>query len=140
MPIEVRINGLGSNLCILSAEPTWLFRDLKSAVENAIGLHAACFKLVKGTTELRSAKFLLDIPPGSSVDLTLIRRQFADKETLLEAVRLNRSELQTASPELKADRDVVLAALARSYHAFQYAAPELRALSTESSKRRRIMS
>jgi hypothetical protein len=128
MSIEVRIRGPGGTLCILWAEPTWVFRDLKSAVGNALDLHLSCFKLFKDTTALRSAKFLSSLPPRSSVDLTLIRQQeIADGKVVMQAIRVSGYAMRTAAPELKADREFVFAALARDHRAFHYAAPELKA-------------
>lgn len=155
MPVELRIHGLGGQLCSITGERYWTLQQLKVAIEACTSIPTYEQRLLFGTKALGfapSGKLGTWLPRRETeVDVTLVRMECAqaawlrkleaepwnlflapadvraDREVVLAVVQQNGAAIEYAAAPLLADREVVMAAVVQNGYALEHVDPALQA-------------
>lgn len=125
--IELRVGGLGRPTCVVLASREWSVGEVKTRIEETVGVPKKEQFLLVGTMELRDCEVIGQVIRGDAkaMDVMLVRR-WPEQAEWLAKVEEDCYWLSRAPPELRADRDVVLAAVRQDGFLLRYAAEELR--------------
>merc|ERR1712054_117192 len=71
--VDICINSMSGDLCTISAHRSMTVQDVKAAIKRKTGLSISEQTLVADTQKLLNHVRLADLPPGDSIQLTLVR-------------------------------------------------------------------
>lgn len=83
--VEIKVNGISGILCTVSANRSWLVRDVKKAIENQVGIPTTQQKLVHGSHTLADCSRLRFTALGQTLEVTLVRMPENEFHKLIKA-------------------------------------------------------
>jgi len=128
--VNVRICGIGGELCCVSVEPSWVWCDVKRVIETVVQIPLREQRLYSADSELFDNVPVAELSSGAaSVELTLVRRPPEQAHWLQRVAKawFVENPLSKAPEHIQADREIVLAAIRQNVGALRYASAELRA-------------
>ena len=124
--VELRVCGVGNELCTISAKRTDSVSHVKKEISIVTGVPCGELCLLHGVFELYDEVLLDSIPIAAVITLTLLRRT-PEISQWIQMVRQDGGQLSQAPAHIQADRGVVLCAVQRRGLALSYAADALKA-------------